>query len=259
MRRGPQMLKWVCMIVVPIVGLVASATTSYSQDSLEALKSSKICNEKVLYSQLKEEVLIRHFFNDAQGKFFLDVGCSDYKKLSTTYYLEKHLHWKGIGVDALKQYEADYLKYRPGTRFRNFAASNHSGGTIDLYTNKGSEVFSTTVQGAVSRVRNPQVVKVPVITLNDLLRREKVSRIDFLSMDIEGAELKALEGFDIKKYRPFLVCIEVQAGLGSYFTNEITDYFQRNGYERIEAYVQFEGGQNWYFKPKGYYPESSDP
>jgi FkbM family methyltransferase len=258
MRRGPQMLKWVCMIVVPIVGLVASATTSYSQDSLEALKSSKICNEKVLYSQLKEEVLIHHFFNDAQGKFFLDVGCSDYKKLSTTYYLEKHLHWKGIGVDALKQYAEDYAKYRPGTRFRNFAASNRSGGTIDVYTKPGFEVYSSTIKEAVDRIPGPVVVKVPVITLNDLLRKEKVNHIDFLSMDIEAGEVRALEGFDIKKYRPSLVCIEVQAEMGRYFANEITDYFQKNGYEKIEAYTQFEGGGNWYYKPKGYEPKVSD-
>jgi FkbM family methyltransferase len=242
-----------------VFGLTASAAKSYSQeDSLEELKNSKICNEPVLYSQVKEEVLIRHFFNDAKDKFFLDVGCSHYKDISTTYYLEEHLHWQGIGVDALKQYEADYLKYRPRTRFRNFAVSNHSGGTIDLYTKKGYEVFSSTIKEAVDRIPEPVVTKVPVITLNDLLRKEKVKHIDFLSMDIEGGELKALEGFDIKKYRPSLVCIEVQAEMGIYYAREITDYFQKNGYVKLDAYTQFEGKGNWYFKPKGYHRKGNN-
>jgi len=222
------------------------------EDSLEALRKSKICNEPVLYSQVKEEVLIRHFFNDKENGFFLDVGCSDYKNISTTYYLEKHLHWKGIGVDAIGKYAADYLKYRPGTRFRNYAVSNHSGGTIDFYTEDGYEVFSSTVKEAIFRIPKPVTVKVPVITLNDLLKKEKVNHIDFLSMDIEAGEIKALEGFDIKKYRPLLVCIEVQPEMGTYFANEISNYFQDNGYEKMEAYTQFEGASNWYFKPKGY-------
>jgi FkbM family methyltransferase len=247
-----------CILVISMIGITASEGKSNSQESLEDLKKCKICNEKVLYSQVKEEVLIRHFFNDAKDKFFLDVGCSDYKNISTTYYLEKHLDWKGIGVDALNQYAADYLKYRPRTKFRNFAVSNHSGGTIDVYTKPGFEVYSSTIKEAVYRIPEPVVVKVPVITLNDLLKKEKVDHIDFLSMDIEAGELKALEGFNIKKYRPLLVCIEVQEEMGVYFANEITDYFQRNGYEKLEAYTQFEGKGNWYFKPKGYQPKVSD-
>jgi FkbM family methyltransferase len=241
-----------CMLVISMIRIAAAEAEDSSHDSLEALKNSKICNEKVLYSQVKEEVLIRHFFDDAKDKFFLDVGCSHYKDISTTYYLEKHLHWKGIGVEALKQYEADYLKYRPRTKFRNFAVSNRSGGTIDFYTKEGSEVYSSTIKGAVYRIPEPVVIKVPVITLNDLLKREKVNHVDFLSMDIEGGELKALEGFDIKKYRPSLVCIEVQAEMGTYYASEMMDYFQKNGYEKLEAYTQFEGAGNWYFKPKGY-------
>ncbi len=240
------------MLVTTMIGLTVLAAKGYSQETLEDLKKSKICNEPVLYSQVKEEVLIRHFFNDAKNKFFLDVGCSDYKNISTTYYLEKHLNWKGIGVDALKQYAADYLKYRPRTRFRNYAVSDHSGGTIDLYTKPGLEVFSSTIKEAVYRIPEPVVVKVPVITLNDLLKKEKVNHIDFLSMDIEGGELKALEGFDIKKYRPSLICIEVQEEMGIYYAKEITDYFERNGYQKLEAYTQFEGKGNWYFMPKGY-------
>jgi FkbM family methyltransferase len=208
--------------------------------------------QQVLYSQDKEEVLIRHFFQDAQNGFFLDVGCSDYKKLSTTYYLEKHLHWKGIGVDALAQYEPDYRKYRPNTRFLNFAVADRSGGTIDVYTEKGAEVYSSTVKEAIYRIPHPAVVKVPVITLDALLKKEHVNHIDFLSMDIEAGEVKALKGFDIERYRPLLVCIEVQPEMGVYFAKEIMEYFTGHGYDRLDAYTLFEHKSNWYFKPKGY-------
>ena len=98
-----------------------------------------------------------------------------------------------------------------------------------------------------------------MITLNDLLRKEKVNHIDFLSMDIEAGEIKALEGFDIKKYRPLLVCIEVQPEMGTYFTNEILNYFQKNGYEKMEAYSQFDApSSNWYLKLKEYHPKDGN-
>jgi hypothetical protein len=78
-------------------------------------------------------------------------------------------------------------------------------------------------------------------------------------MDIEAGEIKALEGFDIKKYRPLLVCIEVQPEMGTYFTNEILNYFQKNGYEKMEAYSQFDApSSNWYLKLKEYHPKDGN-
>ena len=53
-----------------------------------------------------------------------------------------------------------------------------------------------------------QEIKVPTVTIDDLLERNGVEKIDFLSMDIEGFQLTALKGFDIQRYRPELVCIE---------------------------------------------------
>ena len=50
--------------------------------------------------------------------------------------------------------------------------------------------------------------RVPATTLNNLLARQEIARIDFLSIDVEGAEPKVLAGFDIQRFKPRLVCIE---------------------------------------------------
>ena len=60
------------------------------------------------YSQGEEETLIRAFFKDRTGGFFLDVGASHFQKDSTTYYLEKHLGWRGIAIDALERCYSTY-------------------------------------------------------------------------------------------------------------------------------------------------------
>lgn len=70
------------------------------------------------------------------------------------------------------------------------------------------------------------------------------SRFDFLSIDIELAEPAALAGFDIKKYRPSLVCIEAHKEV----RDKVLQYFSENGYRLIEKYKGLDP-LNFYFTP----------
>ena len=90
-------------------------------------------------------------------------------------------------------------------------------------------------------------LELPTITLTDLLDQQGVSEIDFLSMDIEGAELMALAGFEIERFAPKLVCIE--AGWNEEHRRGIADYFAAHGYEVIEEYRRHDPG-NWYLTPE---------
>ena len=45
-------------------------------------------------------------------------------------------------------------------------------------------------------------------TVNHLVEKNKLNKIDFLSIDVEGAEIMVLEGIDFNKYNPFIICIE---------------------------------------------------
>src|SRR5262245_39928539 len=84
-----------------------------------------VSTEKNLYSHDKEELIIRDFFQDRRGGVFLDVGCYHPIKDSNTYYLEKHLGWTGIGVDALPELAPKWEQKRPGAKFQNFLVTDH--------------------------------------------------------------------------------------------------------------------------------------
>jgi len=201
-----------------------------------------------LYSQFDEELIIRHFFDDRRGGFFVDVGAYHWRDYSTTYYLEKHLDWSGIAIDAQGRFASGYAKHRPRSRFFRFIVTDHSGTMETLY-----------LAGPVSSIEKRHVsdldprgegvalreIEVPTITLNELLDRHDVSRIDFLSMDIEQAEPEALAGFDIERFRPELVCIEAFAPI----RERIAAYFAAHGYERIDAYLRHDE-LNWYYTPR---------
>ena len=108
-----------------------------------------------------------------------------------------------------------------------------------------ASVAASETTTSLSSAFRPKTVEVPTITLDDLLDRSGVKKIDFLSMDIEGAEPLALAGFDIERFHPALVCIEVNLPV----REEIHAYFLSHGYERIDAYKKHDR-VNWYYRPK---------
>jgi FkbM family methyltransferase len=171
------------------------------------LSSLQAIYGKALYSQDDEETLVRAFFADRRGGLFVDVGAGDPVQDSTTCYLEKHLGWHGIAVDAVADYADDYRRERPATRFFGYFAGRASQRQHDFFVAEDRRFSSG--NGTDGRGGRYRKTVVETIALHDLLERESVSSIDFLSMDIEGAEPEALAGLDLGRFRPELACVEV--------------------------------------------------
>jgi FkbM family methyltransferase len=205
------------------------------------------------YSQFAEEWIIRDFFKDRRGGVFVDVGANHYRDNSTTYYLEEKLGWSGLAVEPLAQFEADYKKYRPKTTFLPFFVSDVSDAQARLYVLDAHTVVSSSDRKFTERTgANPRELTVPTITMNDLLTKHGVEKIDFLSMDIELSEPKALAGFDLAKYHPELVCIEAHPEVRQF----ILDYFARRSYVIVGKYLPADE-HNLYFMPLGHEPPSN--
>lgn len=239
MLRGP---KRATIASFTALGFAVSAGADDATSDRDA-----ILQGKKLYSQNNEELVIRHFFADRRDGFFVDVGSWHWRDASTTYYLEHHLGWSGIAIDAQSKLGDDYRKHRPRTNFVSYIVTNESGTTQELFL--GGPVSSTNekrVDAYYPKHAKPASVEVPTITLDDLLEQNDVERIDFLSMDIEGGEMAALAGFDIARYRPALVCIE--AGRQGR-KKQATEWFEGHGYERVDEYLRHDA-VNLYFRPK---------
>jgi FkbM family methyltransferase len=201
--------------------------------------------EKKLYSQFDEELVIRDFFQDRRGGVFLDVGASQPVQNSTTYYLEKHLGWTGIGIDALVEHYMSWKMTRPQSEYLVYLVTDHSG---------TKETFYHAVESPLSSVQKDRVfdgrtltatpVEVETTTLDKVLDDRGIEKIDFLSMDIEESEPPALAGFDIERFRPELVCIEASPSI----REQLIAYFDAHGYERIDRYLEADP-INWYFRP----------
>lgn len=195
-----------------------------------------------LYSQGNEELIVRDFFGDARGGVFVDVGCAGPIACSTTCYLEKHLGWSGIGVDALPEYAPAWERERPRTRFVHAIVTDH-GGTLDAFYRVPALPGLSTTDRAARATLAAERLEVPTTTLDALLDAHALAAIDFLSIDVERGERKLLAGFDLERFKPRLVCIECAIA-----PREVLDHFARHGYELIERYRRFDP-VNWYFQP----------
>ena len=155
------------------------------------------------------------------------------------------LGWSGVAVEPQKEFAADYPKHRPRTRFFPLFVSSRSDETAKLFVLKDQSSVASANEEFVRQFGVPDEVRtVPTVSLTDLLDREKVTRIDFLSMDIELHEPEALKGFDIDRFKPALVCIEALLPV----RQQILDYFARHGYVLDGRYIWVDR-ENFYFKP----------
>ena len=210
-----------------------------------ATNPTGILAEERKYSLFAEELIIRDFFQDRRGGYFVDVGCAWPIRASNTYYLEKHLGWTGIGIDALDDFAPAWMQERPGSKFFNFIVTDHTASSGTFYRSAGlglSSVDRNAASGSGFGASDAtDEIEVPMTTLDDLLDREGIEKIDLLAMDIEGHEAEALAGFDIERFQPDLVVVE-----GS--DPKMLRYLVEHGYRQLRRYVAYDS-VNRYFRP----------
>lgn len=202
-----------------------------------------LLKEESRYSVFDEEVIIRDFFQDRRGGVFVDVGCAWPIRANNTYYLEHHLGWTGVGIDALEEYAAEWQEKRPGAQFLNYLVTDQSSDAAEFYRSQNLGLSSASKKRADGRhfggSLEVEKIEVPAATLNEILEEAGITRIDLLSMDIEGHEIAALRGLDLKRFQPELI---VSEGIRP----EVEALLASNGYERIERYVPFDRTNRYY-------------
>ena len=196
-------------------------------------------------SQNAEEWIVRDFFRDQPAGVFVDVGANDHQRFSNTYYLETVLGWSGVAIEPQVKFADGYKRHRPKTTFVPLFVSDVSNQQATLYVTANDLVASssrefTEAYGSVTPTT------ATTTTLDDVLDRLHLAKIDFLSMDIELAEPRALAGFSIERFRPRLVAVEAHPPI----RQQLLDYFTAHGYSLVGKYWRIDS-ENFWFAPRG--------
>lgn len=158
-----------------------------------------------------------------RGGFFVELGANDGFTQSNTYYFEKLRGWRGILIEPIPQLYAQVVRNRPRSRVFNCACVpfDFEGPSVTMtYANlmsvvKGGigdlELESQHIDAA-EQVQQLQAyeVTVPTRTLTSILEGCGVTRIDLLSLDVEGFESDVLRGLDLDRFHPQYILIELK-------------------------------------------------
>ena len=169
--------------------------------------------KKKSYAMDNEDTAVLNYFKDKKNGFYVDVGCYHPIHRNNTYLLHKQ-DWKGINIDT-SEFSIDLFNHmRPNDLNYNCAISNKNE-VIKLYYQKELSQLSTTERDQAETVfqGNIKEKEIQAFTLDEILNRDKYknTKIDFLDIDVEGADLKVLEGLSFDKFKPELVCVEIHA------------------------------------------------
>jgi FkbM family methyltransferase len=166
---------------------------------------------EVSYSQRFEDINLLRAIGDKAHGFYIDIGAGHpvYDNVSFAFYLKG---WHGIAAEPNGRLAALARSIRPRDINLQMLVGAAKGES-DFHLVDDYHGFSTTIaQHAKSAQtdfgKGSQAIVMPMTTLADLCAQHVKGEIDFLKIDVEGAEADVIAGGDWKKYRPKIVLAE---------------------------------------------------
>ncbi len=165
------------------------------------------------YAQNLEDYHLEQVFSDQAAGTYVDVGGGHpvADNVSFWFYLKG---WRGLIVEPQQALADIYAHVRPRDHTVSCLAGRTEG-EAEFHIVEKLHGFSTTVKehaaGASQFGAAFQTVRKPVRTLTALCAEAGLERIDFLKIDVEGAEADVLAGMDFERLRPRVVVVEAVA------------------------------------------------
>lgn len=191
---------------------------------------------------------IDKLFKGKQDGFFIELGANNGLLQSNTAFLEKNRNWRGILIEPnAKNFEFCKIN-RPNSTCYNYACvpqdftDEFIYGDFGLPPNDNNSLMSS-INGLRLNSKKCDILKVPVSTLTNILDKQTIPKIDFLSLDVEGYEYSVLQGLDLNKYKPAYMLIEIY----KVDFNVIKTYLEDRNYKLISNFSNYskQTNPNW--------------
>jgi FkbM family methyltransferase len=161
------------------------------------------------FSQFGEDVICSYLFENSFKGYNVEVGAFHPMSLSNTYAFYRK-GWRGIAIDANPQVEQLFKRFRPEDEFIHTAVGCDSG-SVEMYLFEDGAFNCTAdqIQNVPEWIRGKRrKVIVPIKPLSEILHKNNVLKIDYLSVDCEGNDFNVLMSNDWLRWKPRVVCVE---------------------------------------------------
>lgn len=170
---------------------------------------------RLSYAQCLEDFHLDLVLGDRKDGFYVDVGGGHpvADNVSFHFYLKG---WRGLVVEPQHDLSRLYGSIRPRDTVIDYLVGK-SEGVVPFHRVDRLHGFSTMVEsnakGAQEFGAGYATEEKRVRPLSSVLAEHKAPHVDFLKIDVEGAEADVLNGMDWTKNRPSVLCIEaIQPG-----------------------------------------------
>jgi len=166
----------------------------------------------MFYSQDKQdEFLEKTVFKGFKKGVFMDIGAHDGVSLNNTLYFEKYNDWTGYNVEPIKEVYDKLVVNRPNCVNINCAVCNKDGEAEFLnnigYTEMISGLKDNFDVRHLSRLEHEnqqfdaetKIITVMTKRLETIFDRYNIRNINYLSIDVEGAEFEVIKSINFEK------------------------------------------------------------
>ena len=187
----------------------------------------KIVNKVVLphsqlaYAQSGEDLILAHLFFKWKiaHPSYLDIGANHPSFISNTYYFYLRGS-RGVCIEPNPSLYKKIRKARPAdtvinagvgideTKEADFYVFAGSADGLSTFSKKDADYWAEVGMKGVGKMKYEQVIKMPLITINQVINKHFDKAPDFISLDVEGLDLDILRSLDYTKYAPKVICVE---------------------------------------------------
>ena len=171
-------------------------------------------HSKLSYSQCGEDLIIDFLISQLKISNFkyLDIGAHHPTYISNTFlFYEKG--YSGVCIEPDPFLFKTIAKRRSKDKCLNIGVglNNISSAPFYIMTEKTLNTFSkeeADKYASYGKQKIEQIIDLPLIRINDIIKNYFTSVPDFISLDVEGMDLAILSDFNFTLYRPKVWCIE---------------------------------------------------
>jgi FkbM family methyltransferase len=187
-----------------------------------------------------------NYFKNAKNKTFVDIGANDGVSWSNTLRLERDYGWTGICIEPHPTMFERLASNRKAICLE--LAVNDKEGVLDFMTIEGTweaNMLSGLLENYDPRHREriegeykryggtASIKKVKCSPLHDILKKNNIEKVDYLSIDTEGSEENILKSIDFTAVNVELISAEV-----NYELQPLEAILSSNGYTFLDKVHQ---------------------
>ena len=200
-------------------------------------------NERYSSQSGQDKIIKEVFFNNKKNGFFIEIGAYDGIMGSNCYYFEKYLNWDGIAVEP-SNIQFEKLKKNRKCKVLNDAISNEVKEVEFMEVTEGltqmSGINDDSFKRNINIISNNQGSKMKAISIKTITFDQIVSKntkIDYLSIDIEGGEMNLLNSINFSDYEIKVISVENNIpktqNFKNFFDTKNFTYYDRVGQDEI--------------------------